>query len=325
MKLVIFTSDKVVSTSGPLKFLKRIIIFLIARFKINSVYFLGGHYAVTRSLYFGLKKLYINFEYNPSTISNKIDCLIVLEGVEELRKGLYYKSKGVVDRLVVGPNLVTRFGDFNNILSNSAIDKIIVPSSWVKDFYIDDIQFSLDEIKQKFIIWGAGVDHKYFMPNNKFIKNDKKCLIYFKSGDNSIVQNLKQYLLNFGVDIIEINYGSYNKNIYKEALLESSFMIFISESESQGLALFEAWSMNVPTFVYFENKKLEISGKLIANYSPAPYLNMRNGLFFNSMDEFINIYDLYNKNMYNFTPREFILKNFTDSKSANYLLKKIFN
>ena len=47
--------------------------------------------------------------------------------------------------------------------------------------------------------------------------------------------------------------------------------VFLSSSESQGIALAEAWSMNVPTFVWNPKPK-ELNGRYFPSVDSAPYL-----------------------------------------------------
>lgn len=88
------------------------------------------------------------------------------------------------------------------------------------------------------------------------------------------------------IDIKLVEYGAYATDEYFESLSQSDFAIFLSHTESQGLALQEAWMRNIPTLVF--NARTWNYG----HYSytdpkiSAPYLNEKNGMFFNSAEDF---------------------------------------
>ena len=99
-------------------------------------------------------------------------------------------------------------------------------------------------------------------------------------------------------------------------------MIYLSESESQGLALQEAWIRNVPTLVwdggYWQCGKYKWQGS-----SSAPYLTKDCGMFFKGKEDFINKFETFLKNLPNFQPREYSLENFTDETATKNYLKII--
>jgi len=89
-------------------------------------------------------------------------------------------------------------------------------------------------------------------------------------------------------------------------------MIYLVESESQGLALAEAWLRNVPTFVW--NRGYWQYG----NYSwrddkiSAPYLTDECGLFFRDYNDFKEKLPLFLTKLSQFQPRKYALNNFID-------------
>jgi hypothetical protein len=102
-------------------------------------------------------------------------------------------------------------------------------------------------------------------------------------------------------------------------------MIFFSKSESQGLALFESWSMDVPTFVFENNQSINIAGGDLLDYSSAPYLSNSTGTYFNTLDNFKVSFNRFYFGDIKYSPRDFVVKNFTDLMSTKYLLDKILD
>ena len=98
-------------------------------------------------------------------------------------------------------------------------------------------------------------------------------------------------------------------------------MIYFGAHESQGIAMQEAWSRDVPTLVFekkffFHNKK-----KYLA--SSSPYLTSACGFFFKNFKQFTLKFNyiIYSK-LY---PRNWIMKNMSQKKSLNkllYIIKK---
>ena len=100
------------------------------------------------------------------------------------------------------------------------------------------------------------------------------------------------------------------------------YIIYLQASESQGLALQEAWSYNVPTLVY-QNEKMVYKGYTIeAEKLSAPYLTNEAGQFF-TLDNLKEI--LSNLNLNNFDPKRYCEDNLSDKKSTQKYLAIIRN
>lgn len=101
-------------------------------------------------------------------------------------------------------------------------------------------------------------------------------------------------------------------------------MIYVGKSESQGLALHEAWMADVPTLVYNPKKWQTVSeGK---SYSwnddsiAAPYLVEDTGMFWNDSDDFEQKWDEFISKLGKMKPREYSLKHFSDIISLQNLI-----
>jgi glycosyltransferase involved in cell wall biosynthesis len=102
-------------------------------------------------------------------------------------------------------------------------------------------------------------------------------------------------------------------------------LVYIGKSESQGIALLEAWAMNVPTFVYKANNPISITsehGTLILGpdqYSAAPYLTDERGLFWSNVSELGS----YLKDINHFSPRN--KSGMFSAKNCAIEYKNLFN
>lgn len=261
----------------------------------------------------GLKKNSIKFNINPKYEEIFENC-VVLDDVEKLKDLINLKKKKRI-KIIAGPNLMIMPNEYDKILYKKQINKIIVPSLWVKKKYLE---VSKNKLKNKIYIWASGIDHKYWRPlNNK----KSKILIYSKYiRDNNIYNKCINFLKRNKLKYVLIKYGNYNSLNYLSLLRSSSMVIFFSESESQGLAYFEAWSTNVPTLVYNPRQAYRMPYKTKSN--SCPYLNKELGDEFNTFKDFKIKFVKLVKNR-KLKPRNLIIKNFSLKKSANKFIKLI--
>jgi len=283
-------------------------------YKINY----GGHFAVTRSIVTGFTKLKIKFNYNPKYVSNIHENVIVLSGINALKQCINLKKRGIIKKLYAGPNLVILSTDYNSIISDSQIDKVITPSKWVSDLYIEDEPSLLN----KCIEWSAGIDVDYWSPN---LDEKMQIVIYDKRSILSEIDinEYTNFIKELGYKIKVLKYGKYTHEEYFVELNKSLLMVcFSNGSESQGIAWDEAWSMNVPTLILKSNSN---------NYkdrfykcSSAPYLNIETGCFFENLDEFKKIFANWNDKNIFFSPRNWSILNHTDEIRAKFLFDKLF-
>ena len=293
---------------------KIIFIFKLIKHIICSLFFkkkIGGHYAVTRSLIYGLKSNNIQFDLNSNFIIRSTT--IVLSGVDTLQFAISQKKKGNIHFLVAGPNISVLPSFDKNILAAKEVDICLVPSTWVKEEYEKDCPELLGRIR----IWAAGVDERYWLPRKKFSFDAPKALIYIKNTDISL-NSIEKILKYFKIQYKTIYYGKYTSNQYKELLQWCNFVIVLSRSESQGIALAEAWAMNVPTFSWNPGKLL-YGNHLYLNITSAPYITAQTGATWKTSHELYVLLDKFcKKNTY--SPRSWVLQHMTDSISANELI-----
>ncbi len=271
-----------------------------------------GPSAVLGSLIRGFDKLKIDYQLNPKA-KDISDVVCVISGVDALEWAIKAKKQGKIKRIIAGPNIVITPEDAGSVLLDEAIDLVIVPSQWVKDFY-SSFKPGFDK---KIRIWPAGVK---ICPESK--EERSGCLIYKKSVDEELFDFIIQYLKFQNINYKVIRYRRYKKEKYFEILNKVKFMIYLQEVESEGIALLEAWMRNVPTLVwnkgYFEYKNI---GKKVFGNISAPYLTKECGMFFRGKEDFKDKFKFFIKNLSNFKSRKYSLENFTDKISAQNYLK----
>lgn len=276
-----------------------------------------GPDAVLLSLLYGLKNINFSFKHNPKIKEiNSGDIVFVNNSIDALKLAIEEKKKGNFKKLIAGPNLVVTPNDFDGIINSKEIDLILQPSEWVKNFYLSISPNLEDKIK----IWPAGV----FVPKNQINTKKERILIYFKNCSDSrlldvILNEMKikkeQYDILF--------YGKFKQKEYYKLLEKAKFMIYISNSESQGLALQEAWARNVPTLVWNSSVFKYGDYKWWDNKISAPYLTQELGLFFKDSVGFKNKLAFFLEKHSTFSTAEYVQNNLSDTKSAENFLELI--
>ena len=119
-------------------------------------------------------------------------------------------------------------------------------SSWVSVVTEEICQLSKNI---KTINLPFGVDVETFKPvENKIYEYD--CFIYFKNREIECFEYVQDICNKLGLKYVVIKYGSYNQEYYKHVLNTSKFGIWVGSHESQGFAVQEALSQNVPLLVW---------------------------------------------------------------------------
>ena len=119
-----------------------------------------------------------------------------------------------------------------------------------------------------------------------------------------------------------IRLGKFNDGGYlvgKSSLEKSKFLVWFGETESQSMAQFQAWAMDVPTLVLRVEKYND--GESSYNASSSPYLNSETGEFFDSGLPSHNVINSWLDRLNTFSPRNWILKGHTLIYAKNKLEK----
>lgn len=276
----------------------------------------GGHYAVTRSLVEGLERIGADFNYNPQIVDTVGEVAVVLTNVDALRQAIHWKRKGRIRKLLAGPNLMVFSDECNGILGSQEIDVCLVPSDWVAVAYEED----MPSLKGRIQVWWAGVDEMYWRGPAKADKFGRSIVIYQKNSSEEHCRNVEEIVTRFGWSPRWIRYGQYDIEQYRRALSEARFAIFLSQSESQGIALSEAWAMDVPTLVW-NPKELKYMGRTYTAASACPYLTAVTGCEWATTAVLERLVSKIDEIVRDCEPRAWVLKHMTDVHSAQAMLE----
>lgn len=281
-----------------------------------------GHFAVTRSLVEGLRKIGASFNYNPIYPWLVADTVIVLAGVRTLRQAIRYKQLGQIKKLFAGPNIVTFASDYGCLLAADEIDYVITPSDFVLNLYLEDIP----ALQGRIFAWPAGVDTDYWRPAPTVVRD---CILIFDKrraeDDPQRLQPYINYLQARGWQVevlVRSDEHGYTPDEFRDLLQRTRVMLgFTVGSESQGLAWAEAWSTDVPTLI-LKNTSNVCRGRQFA-CSTAPYLHPKNGLFFTDFENFVQQFSYWLNYCSGFTPRIWVSENMSDEVCAAQLYHRV--
>ena len=216
---------------------------------------------------------------------------------------------------LLGPNI--EFEKYTKSLAKFKNFFLLVPSDWVVPILEARLNIPIEKIK----VWPAGIDTEYWRPKNRMAK---KVLIYCKYDTSQELDAVTEYLKSVRIEYLVLNYGSYSQNSFKKSLNECLAAIWLCGTESQGIAMMQAWSMDVPTLVRRKsNFKDEVTGKEFES-SSAPYLTKLTGAF--SVTEHMGVDDVktFLLNLDRYEPRRYVIENFTVNQQLT-VARKLFH
>lgn len=240
--------------------------------------------------------------------------MIVLAGFSALAQAVQWKRARQIRQLLAGPNLVVQSTDFEGAITAPEIDLCIVPCDWVRVAYEEDAQTLRGRIR----VWPCGVDETYWSCKKR-PKGTRHALVYWKNAPQELCLGAERLLKELRWEPIRITYGCYNSGQYKEALTQSTFAVFLSQSESQGIALAEAWAMDVPTLVW-NPRELTYNGRRYSTVSACPYLSDATGAEWVALDQLAQLVKSFSVQGARFEPRSWVLNNMTDTVAAANML-----
>jgi hypothetical protein len=270
----------------------------------------GGHPTLTSSLLKGLREIGVNVRFNVDfgvTGESRVGCLAdpqISRGLLQLR------AKGEIERLVIGPNTHVSPLECGPTDLLRYADAILCPSQWVVDYQ----QKLVGATDLPFRIWAAGTDTSHWSPKKYDCANI--VLIYDKQGSKDLVEEAMRGVESAGAKSILISYGSHTSLEYRALLDLVRAVVYVGGSESQGLAIQEAWSMDKPTFVYsppgffihFPNSRPRLWLDE-SEMSPAPYLTPACGALWRTSSELSQL--IAESESASYAPRHWVLANMT--------------
>jgi hypothetical protein len=266
----------------------------------------------------GLKLLLhnINYEYKFGTIDEINSFDIVYSPNNPINTSIYPSKKFIFGpHFSIFPN--NKLLSINNINKNSIY---IQPSIWVTKLWKNYGAEKIIPIKD----FPFPVEVEKFSPNQHSQKNE--VFIYFKSRNPKELEYVKQFLNYKNVTYKIFDYiKKYKEEDYLKCLHNAKYGIIIGRHESQGFAIEEALSCNVPLLIW-EVKYM--SQEYGYNYPdiPAtiiPYWDDRCGEYFYNKEELETTYNKFITKLETYSPREYIIENLSPQKCGQRFIELV--
>jgi len=260
----------------------------------------------------GLERLlkYLNYDYKFVNNLNDIDNYdIIFSPCNPIDTSKYPNKK-----FIFGPHFSVfpdnRLMYINNIHNNSVY---IQPSEWAKNVWINMGVEKIIPLKS----FAFPVNTDKF---NYLGKDRSKVFIYHKRRKPVELEFIKNFLNDKKIKYCIFDYVKrYDEQEYLNYLQESKYGIIVDAHESQGFAIEEALSCNIPILVW---NTRDMSQEYNGNYdkiscTTIPYWDERCGEYFYEQNEFIKTYNKFIEKIDTYEPREYILDNLSVEVCAN--------
>ena len=278
--------------------------------------------------YDGFKKICEFLKYTITFDDNKInECDIIISPGVPINTSKFPNKK-----FIFGPHFSVfpdiKLYKINNINKNSIY---IQPSLWsIKSWEHNSLykEFQKSDLSVPLKPFPLPVDTIRFKPlcNTK----REKVFIYFKRRKPEELYFIKQYL-----DARQIPYKifdyikRYSETEYLEYLQQSKYGIIVDAHESQGFAIEEALSCNVPLLVWNTKYMSQEYGSTYENIpcTTIPYWDERCGEYFYKQQDFEHKFNEFISKLESYQPRQYILDNLSVEKCAekwNALIKYLY-
>jgi hypothetical protein len=178
------------------------------------------------------------------------------------------------------------------------------------------------------------VDIDTYIPDKAITSRSQKYIFYFKNRSpcekRYFENNIEPLLKLKGYNKIEYIYGNYNENNLKIDLKDVQFAIIIGRHESQGFALEQIMSNDVPLLVWDVTSLYQEHGteyfvrnyvNIDLTYSSVPYWDVICGEKFTQESEFIPTLNKFINNLSNYNPRRYICDTLSPVVCLNTVLK----
>lgn len=228
------------------------------------------------------------------------------------------------------PNAKFIFGPHFSVFPHkNAMDKIrgknsiyIQPSEWAVDVWKNNpfckgIKFESIPFGVETLIFNEIIP----------IKDRNDVFIYYKTRNPNELKELLTFFSKKNIVARIFNYDKkYDEKDYINFLQKSKFGIWLGRHESQGFALEEALSCNVPLLVW---NTTSMNQEFRSNYEniPAttiPYWDERCGEYFTEISELPKTFEKFIAKINDYKPREYILENLS-MKKCNDLFNNLIN
>lgn len=224
------------------------------------------------------------------------------------------------------PNTKFIFGPHLSTFPNAVVNKIkgtntiyIQPSQWAKEMWK---KYEIcQDLHIKELPFGVDTDR---FSETKSIAERTKVMLYYKNRNIDELITIVTFLNERNINYKLFSYkNGYSEDDFLSYLHETKYAIWVGCAESQGFALEETLSCNIPILVW---NVTSITQEINQNYphhaaTSIPYWSNECGEVFYDKEQFENTYNLFISKLYEYKPREYILKNLSIDKCKNRFIE----
>lgn len=240
-------------------------------------------------------------------------------------------GKSVVNKIIKSENKNKKIliGPLYNIEQDLEINKLTAQYPYIKKLVASNIaKTNTIEIDSSFdinnaIVCPSGIiSEKKVLENLEISNRDNMCLVYFKKRNQEELDELLKFLKLKKQKYKLFEYGKYRSKDLISNAKKSNFGLILNGTESQGFAIQELMSCNLPLLVW--DKKINYYEHLKLSGTTVTIWDERCGKIVNELDELIEIFESFKNNLNLFNPAEIVLEQLT-FEQFNENLKLIFN
>lgn len=256
---------------------------------------------VVEYLIMGLNELNVNYKINQIG-----DINLFLQGHK-----LIEAENVEIPNLYLGPNIANLPIHSPILMNIEKYKKSIVPSKWVKDVHSRSIP------ADKIAIWNSGVDCKKWNEKKSDIEYD--FLVYYKRRSKQDLDKVLDFLNSKNLRYIILEYNKYNQIQFADIISKSKWGMVVDGTETQGIAIAEMLSCNLPLLVWDVKQWNEGGPENVCIATSVPYFNSSCGEIFYEIENIEESYSKFISNVY--SPREYALENLNYITQTKKLLE----
>ena len=258
---------------------------------------------------------YLKYTFKWGNIADINNYDIIYSSSLPIDSSLYPEKK-----FIFGPHFsvfpTNKLTSINNVLNNSIY---IQPSEWVRQLWKNKKAENVLPIKS----FPFPIDTEKFKP----IQNNKtKVFIYFKRRKPEELNFIKNFLTEKNIEYKIFDYiKRYEEKDYLSYLQESQYGIILDAHESQGFAIEEALSCDIPLLVWNVTSMKQEYRSRYDNIpcTTIPYWDKRCGEYFYEAGELESKMDIFLQKLDEYKPREFILENLSVEKCGERFIELV--
>lgn len=224
---------------------------------------------------------------------------------------------------VLGPGLFDHPAQAPRLMADERFRSYLVPCDWMFELFAP--YYTADRCR----LWFAGVDLAAW-PDLTQVPKDIDVLLYDKilwnrdSTHRTLVEPIQREIARRGLTLSTLRRGGYDRQEYLQLLGRARVMVFLSESETQGLAYQEAMACNVPVLAWDNGYWLDpMRARFTADPVPAssvPYFGPECGERFINAEEFPEALDRLLARLSEYHPRHYVRNSLSLERSGELYL-----